>query len=64
MQNRVQQLRLRSWTGLALISGFSLIVWIAIALGIAQFQHNNHPSCRDGATAAHATSPACQPGDH
>ncbi len=45
MSDRVPQLRLRSVTGLALISGFSLIVWIAIALGVAQMTHDAHPPC-------------------
>jgi len=45
MQQRVPQFRLRSLTGLFLVSGFSLIVWLAVAYGVAQFQHASHNPC-------------------
>ena len=59
MPNRVQQFRLRSLTGLALVSGFSLIVWIAIAMGVAQLQH--HAPC--DTSHDQSASQACKSGD-
>jgi hypothetical protein len=56
MPHRVQQFRLRSLTGLFLVSGFSLIVWLTIAYGVGLFQHS-HAACDK---AAHAASQACQ----
>lgn len=45
MQQRVPQFRLRSLTGLFLVSSFSLIVWLVIAYGIAQLQHTSRNPC-------------------
>jgi len=59
MSDRVPQFRLRSLTGLALVSGFSLIVWLAIAFGVAQLTHGNPPSC-DKAAADTAAAHACR----
>jgi len=59
MPDHAPQFRLRSLTGLALVSGFSLIVWLAIAFGVAQLTHNGHPPC-DKAAAGTAEAHACQ----
>jgi hypothetical protein len=58
MQQRVPQFRLRSLTGLVLVSGFSLIVWVAIAYGVAQFQHASHAACAQHGQPASQACPA------
>ena len=61
MQNRVPQFRLRSLTGLALISGFSLVVWVLVAMGMTQLAHGNHPACDHPAATTEAASQGCKP---
>ncbi len=48
MSQRVQRFRLRSLTGLFMVAAFSLIVWLAIAYGVAQVQHGGRASCTSG----------------
>jgi hypothetical protein len=60
MSKSVPRLRLRSLTGLALISGFSLIVWIAVVMGVAQLTHANHPTCDHNPTQAQIAQ-GCKP---
>jgi len=60
MSPHAPQFRLRSLTGLFLISGFSLAVWLAVAYGIAQFQHSGNAACADhGCYGAQAPCKAC-----
>ena len=59
MSERAPHFRLRSLAGLALVSGFSLVVWLAVAFGVAQLTHGNHPSC-DKAGADTVAAHACQ----
>jgi len=54
MPPRAPQFRLRSLTGLFLVSGFSLIVWLAVAFGVAQLQHDNACDSRAPASAQNA----------
>jgi len=60
MQHRVPQFRLRSLTGLFLVSSFSLLVWLAVAYGVAQLQHTGHVSCTQSADHAQIGTQACQ----
>ena len=62
MQQRVPQFRLRSLTGLALVSGFSLIVWLAVAYGITQFQHAH--ACAQSAEHSQTATQNCPANDH
>jgi hypothetical protein len=60
MPDNAPQFRLRSLTGLALASGFSLIVWLLIAFCIAQWQHAGRPACDKAAAAGTAAAQACR----
>lgn len=61
MSNRVPQFRLRSLAGLALVSGFSLIVWVVVVMGIASLTHADHPACAHNASGTEVAH--CKPGD-
>ena len=60
MPDQAPHFRLKSLTGLALVSGFSLIVWLAIAFGVAQLQHGGHVTCDKAAATGTPAAQACQ----